>query len=284
MMSSVALLGVKGGPAIRPGSNMPTSILLQLGNKTILVDAGLGVTRAICDQGVDLTQIDMIFVTHLHSDHYLELGPLLHTAWTVGLKHRIPIYGPEGLSDYWRSFLQSMKFDIALRIEDEGRNDLSNLAEIRPLSTGVVWKDGGLTVEAMLNEHPPITESYALRFQHGDKTVVLSGDTAYMPEMADFAAKADVLVHEAMLLDGVDMLVARVANGDDRLRQHILRSHTSAQDAGRIATEAGVGTLVLNHFVPDGLPGVSEDDWITDARQAWGGPLVIAKDGTKVEL
>lgn len=283
-MSSVALLGVKGGPAIRPGSNMPTSILLQLGNKTILVDAGLGVTRAICDQGVDLTQIDMIFVTHLHSDHYLELGPLLHTAWTVGLKHRIPIYGPEGLSDYWRSFLQSMKFDIALRIEDEGRNDLSNLAEIRPLSTGVVWKDGGLTVEAMLNEHPPITESYALRFQHGDKTVVLSGDTAYMPEMADFAAKADVLVHEAMLLDGVDMLVARVANGDDRLRQHILRSHTSAQDAGRIATDAGVGTLVLNHFVPDGLPGVSEDDWITDARQAWGGALVIAKDGTKVEL
>lgn len=283
-MSSVALLGVKGGPAIRPGSNMPTSILLQLGNKTILVDAGLGVTRAICDQGVDLTQIDMIFVTHLHSDHYLELGPLLHTAWTVGLKHRIPIYGPEGLGDYWRSFLQSMKFDIALRIEDEGRNDLSNLAEIRPLSTGVVWKDGGLTVEAMLNEHPPITESYALRFQHGDKTVVLSGDTAYMPEMADFAAKADVLVHEAMLLDGVDMLVARVANGDDRLRQHILRSHTSAQDAGRIATEAGVGTLVLNHFVPDGFPGVSEDDWITDARQAWGGPLVIAKDGTKVEL
>lgn len=284
MMSSVALLGVKGGPAIRPGSNMPTSILLQLGNKTILVDAGLGVTRAICDQGVDLTQIDMIFVTHLHSDHYLELGPLLHTAWTVGLKHRIPIYGPEGLGDYWRSFLQSMKFDIALRIEDEGRNDLSNLAEIRPLSTGVVWKDGGLTVEAMLNEHPPITESYALRFQHGGKTVVLSGDTAYMPEMADFAAKADVLVHEAMLLDGVDMLVARVANGDDRLRQHILRSHTSAQDAGRIATEAGVGTLVLNHFVPDGLPGVSEDDWITDARQAWDGALVIAKDGTKVEL
>ena len=84
MPQTVALMGVKGGPAIRPGSNMPTSILLQLGGKTILVDAGLGVTRGICDQGVALTDIDMIFITHMHSDHYLELGPIFHTEWTAG--------------------------------------------------------------------------------------------------------------------------------------------------------------------------------------------------------
>jgi hypothetical protein len=47
----LSLLGVKGGPAIRPGSNMPTSMLMRLGGRTIVIDAGLGVTRAICDRG-----------------------------------------------------------------------------------------------------------------------------------------------------------------------------------------------------------------------------------------
>jgi len=90
----VALLGTKGGPAIRPGS------------------------------------IDLIFITHMHSDHYLELGPLLHTAWTAGLKHKVQIIGPAGIEDYWLAFLQSMKADIELRIEDEGRPNLGALTAI----------------------------------------------------------------------------------------------------------------------------------------------------------
>lgn len=49
MEDSVAILGVKGGSAIRPGSYMPTSILLQLAGQTILVDAGLGAAKAVCD-------------------------------------------------------------------------------------------------------------------------------------------------------------------------------------------------------------------------------------------
>ena len=72
-MDFVSLLGVKGGPAIRPGSNMPTSTLIHIDGKNLLVDAGLGVSRSICDQGVELHDIDAIFITHMHSDHYLEL-------------------------------------------------------------------------------------------------------------------------------------------------------------------------------------------------------------------
>jgi hypothetical protein len=128
MTDFVALLGVKGGPAIRPGSNMPTSILLSLGAGTILVDAGLGVSKAVCDQGVALTALDAILVTHLHSDHYLELGPLLHTAWTAGLNRPVPVYGPPRLAQYWQAFLTSMEDDIALRIADEGRPDLAGLS------------------------------------------------------------------------------------------------------------------------------------------------------------
>lgn len=283
MSDSLALMGVKGGPAIRPGSHMPTSILLRFGGKTILVDAGLGVTRGLCDQGVPLTGIDMIFITHLHSDHYLELGPLLHTAWTAGLNRAIPIYGPSGLDTYWSGFQNSMAFDIDLRIRDEGRCDFNSLAEIHPIPQSPA-DYAGITVTAMRNVHPPIDESYALRFDSDGKAVVLSGDTAYMPEMATFARGADLLVHEAMLHDGVLALCARMTNGDERLLTHILRSHTDAHDVGRIAKDAGVKQLALNHFVPDGDPDFTDAHWEKSVRTHWAGPLHLGKDGMVIHF
>jgi ribonuclease BN (tRNA processing enzyme) len=284
MTDFVSLLGVKGGPAIRPGSSMPTSLLVSLGGQTILVDAGLGAARGVCDQGVALTDIDAILVTHLHSDHYLELGPLLHTAWTAGLRREVPVLGPPRLAHYWSAFLDSMKDDIDLRIADEGRPDLAALVRIQAVETGRATEIGGVAVRAIENDHPPVVPSYAFRLEAGGKVVVLSGDTASIPEMEDFAAGADLLVHEAMLTDGVDALVAKVPNGDARLRAHILRSHTPAAEVGRIAHAAGVKRLALNHFVPDGLPGFTEADWERAVRETWDSPLILGRDGLRIDL
>lgn len=281
---SVALLGVKGGPAIRPGSNMPTSILVKAGGKTILVDAGLGVTRAVCDQGVFLPDIDLVIVTHLHSDHYLELGPLLHTAWVAGLKRPVPVLGPGGLTQYWDHFCQAMSFDISLRQKDEGRCDFAGLADLRRIEEGAIMDEAGVRITAMKNRHPPIEESYALKFESGGKVIVLSGDTAFMPEMIDFAEGADLLVHECMLRDGVEALIANMPNGDERLRTHILRSHTTAEDVGRIAKEAMVGALALNHFVPDGDPNFTNADYEREVRKNWSGLLHIGRDGMRIEV
>ncbi|MDU8909961.1 MBL fold metallo-hydrolase [Aestuariicoccus sp. MJ-SS9] len=284
MSDFVSLLGVKGGPAIRPGSNMPTAILLRMGGRTILVDAGLGAARGVCDQGVALTQIDMILITHLHSDHYLELGPLLHTAWTAGLNRTVPVYGPPGTETYWQGFLASMAFDIELRIRDEGRPDLAQLVRFHTLEPGEVLNDDGLSVTALRNCHPPIEDSFALRFDANGKAVVLSGDTAPLPGLAEFCAGADLLVHEAMLTEGVDLLMQRMTNGDDRLRSHILRSHTDAADVGRLASEAGVKRLAINHMVPDGFAEFTEDDWRAKVRRHWDGPLEIGRDGMRLTL
>lgn len=282
--TSVALLGVKGGPAIRPGSNMPTSILVKAGGKTILVDAGLGVTKSVCDQGTPLTAIDLIVVTHLHSDHYLELGPFMHTAWVAGLKRTVPVIGPGGLEHYWHHFRQAMDFDIALRMEDEGRCDFSILADFRQITEGEIWNADGVKITAMRNVHPPIEETFALKLEAGGKVIVLSGDTAFMPEMIDFAKGADLLVHECMLTDGVEALIARMTNGDERLRNHILRSHTRAEDVGNIAHKAGVGALALNHMVPDGDPGFTKGDYESAVREHWSGTLFVGRDGMKIDL
>ena len=279
----VALLGMKGGPAIRPGSQMPTSVLCRMGGRTVLVDAGLGAARGVCDQGVALTGIDAIVITHLHSDHYLELGPLLHTAWTGGLTRPVPVIGPRGLADYWRHFLSSMAFDVDLRIADEGRVPLAPLADIREIREGEVWSDG-LRIEAIRNNHPPIEDSFALRLTAGERTVVLSGDTAPFDGWEAFCAGADLLVHEAMLTTGVEALVASLPTGDDRLRDHILRSHTDAAEVGRLAREAGVGALALHHRVPDGFPGCAAEDFAAAVRRQWTGPLHIGEDGLRIPL
>ncbi|KIT14551.1 MBL fold metallo-hydrolase [Jannaschia aquimarina] len=283
MENWVALLGVKGGPAIRPGSSMPTSILVKLGGRTILVDAGLGAARAVCAQGVALGDLDLIVITHLHSDHYLELGPLMHTAWTGGLTRPIPVIGPAGLQDYWRHFLASMSFDVDLRIADEGRVPLAPVADIHEIEAGPIWSEG-VRIEAIRNHHPPIAESFALRICGAERTVVLSGDTAPFDGWAAFCEGADLLVHEAMLSGGVDLLIERLSHADPRLRDHILRSHTEAGEVGRLAHRAGVKALALNHFVPDGLPGTGPEAWTEAVRAHWDGPLFLGRDGLRIDL
>ncbi|WP_406871396.1 MBL fold metallo-hydrolase [Aminobacter sp. P9b] len=281
MSDRLVLLGTKGGPAIRPGGPWPTSTLLELGGRTIVVDCGLGVTRGLTDAGLSLKALDLIFVTHLHSDHVLELGALIHTAWTAGLATPVRLLGPIGLNRYWQSFVQALEFDIETRIDDEGRPDLRRMVEVVEFGEGDVLRDGALGVTALRVDHPPVTECFALRFEHAGTSIVFSADTAFFPPLADFARGAAILLHEAMLEEGVERLVVRTGNGA-RLRQHLMASHSLAGEAGTIAARAGVGRLVLNHLIPADDTEIGEADWIEAVRKTWNGPLTIGRDGLVV--
>lgn len=280
----VALLGTKGGPAIRKGSPMPTSSVLALGGQRVVVDCGLGVTRGLVDQGIALMDIGLVVITHLHSDHYLELGPLLHTAWTAGLKTPVRVFGPSGLARYWDGFMASMAEDIDTRIEDEGRPDLRLLVGFTALRAGETVEVDGLTVQAMQSIHPPLVESLSLSFAAGAKRIVFSGDTAHNPALVEFARGADLLVHEAMLAEGLDALMKRIGNGDDRLMKHWLRSHTMAADAARVASEAGVKALALHHLIPSDDPAFGPEDWQRAVAPHWQGKLHVGRDGLRITL
>lgn len=279
----IVLLGTKGGPAIRQGGALPTASLLRLGGKTILIDCGIGAARSAVEAGTSLLEIDAVFITHLHSDHLVELGPLIYTAWTTGLAQKLPVYGPEGTAEYWRHFQTAMGYDHAIRLEDEGRPEISGMVEIHEIGDGWAAEVEGLRVSALRVDHPPVTESFAFRFEKGGKSAVFSGDTRYFEPLARFAAGADVLVHEAMLIAGVEKLVARTA-GAERLREHLLASHTPAEDVGRIASAAMVGTLVLNHLVPADDPDFGEADWRGEVSKGWNGPVIVGRDGLSIPL
>ena len=289
---SLVLLGTKGGPAVRRGGAMPTATLVRFGSFRAVVDAGLGVTRSLVEAGVDLRTFDAIFVTHLHSDHCLELGPLVHTAWATGRTLPITIVGPPGIEHLWRSFLASMQEDVDVRIADEGRRPLGDLVRIHTLTEGHVdWTSSGPvrdaertgtpTVRALRVAHPPVHDCFALRFDGAGRSVTFSADTRAFPPLATFAKASDVLVHEALLPAAVDALVARTGLGES-LRRHLLASHTTAAEAGEIATLAGVEHLVLHHLIPSDDDAFTHQDWIDAVRTTWEGQLTIASDGTEV--
>lgn len=287
-MSRIILMGSKGGPAIRPGGPQPTSHLLVIADRIYVIDCGLGVTRGFVDAGYHLARLSTIFITHHHSDHNLEFGNLVHTAWTAGLSTPVTIWGPRGMRRMTQAFLELNRFDIETRIADEGRPDLAGLITTHDYAEGIVGDDGVVRVTALRNNHPPIVDSFALRFDFRDesgkpRSVVFSGDTTYLPALAEFARGADVLLHEAMYGPGVDALVARVKNGS-RLKEHLVASHSLVEEAGRIAATAQVGKLVLNHLIPADDPDVRPEHWRQAIAATWGGPLEVGRDGLSIEI
>ena len=280
----VALLGTKGGPSVRPKSSMPTSNLFVMNGQHVVVDCALGVTRGLVDQGMNLKNLSTIVISHLHSDHYLELGPLVHTAWCSGLTTMVDIYGPAGLQDYWDGFVLSMKADIDLRIDDDGRDDLRDFVRVHVIDEGVVLERDGLTISALRTEHPPLIDCFAFSFKTAKHHAVFSGDTAPVKVLEDFARGADLLIHEAMLESALPSLLKRVGNGSDKLMAHWLRSHTFAHDAAKTAAKADVKRLALSHLIPSDDPTYGPKDWQEACAGHWDGELIVGHDGVKIEL
>lgn len=283
MTDALILIGTKGGPAIRPGGPSPTSMLLNLAGRRIVIDCGLGVSRGLVETGMSLKDLDLVFITHLHSDHVLELGPLLHTAWTTGLDHPVTVFGPVGIRAVWAGFLASLAYDIETRIADEGRPDLAEMIMVVEYGPGLVLDLPDLTVEALRVDHPPVVECFALKVTGAGRTLVFSADTAPFPPLADFARGVDILVHEAMLPEGLESIIRRTGNGA-RLREHLIASHSFAADAAAIAHRAGVGMLVLNHLIPADDPAFGEAHWRAAVMPVWDGPLVVGRDGLVISL
>jgi ribonuclease BN (tRNA processing enzyme) len=281
-MSRVVILGAKGGPAVRQGGAMPTSLLVEMAGLPLVVDCGLGVTRALVQAGMDLRRLSHVVITHLHSDHVLELGPLIHTAWTTGLRTPVDLWGPAGLRDYWTGFMASMAYDSNLRVDDEGRPPLGDLIRLHVLDEGP-FAIGPMSARALRVPHPPVTDTFAFRLEAEGKSLCLSADTAPFAPLADLAQNVDLLLHEAMLPEGLEAIIAKTGMGE-KLRAHLTNSHSTADAAARIATEAGAKHLAFYHLIPADDPAFTEAHWRAAIAGHWDGPFTLARDGLAIEF
>ncbi len=273
------LLGTKGGPTLttQTNRNNPATLIL-INDVPYLIDCGYGVSRQLIQAGVALNRLRYILMTHHQSDHNLEYGPLLYNVWQSSKSNKIDAYGPVGLKKLTNVFFEYQKFDIETRIVDEGVSDPRKLIAVHEFDrAGLVMQNEDVKTTSLRVRHPPITQSYAYRFDAKDRSIVISGDTAYAPELAEFAKGADVLVHEAMYLPAIEKLIQQNPDAK-RLRQHLLAAHTPTEDVGRIAAAVGVKTLVLTHFVPGDDPSITDEQWTEGVRKYFLGRIVVGRD------
>jgi ribonuclease BN (tRNA processing enzyme) len=271
------LLGTGGGPRPRKVSSAAAQVIV-CGGAAYVVDCGDGVARQLVMADVPLSSVRHIFLTHQHSDHNADYGNLILLAWTAGLRSRIDTWGPPPLRRMTRLFFEMNRYDINVRIANEGRDPLSPLVHVHESRTGgEVMRDERVKVTSVLVDHPPVVPAFAYRFDGPERSIVISGDTAPSMNLVKLANGADVLVHSAMYPAGIDRLVARVPNAE-KLKASILAHQTSAEQAGRIAQDAGVKVLVLSHLVPPDDPQITDQMWADAAREHFRGPVIVGKD------
>jgi len=274
-VTQTILLGTAGGPAPKAARNAPAQCVVVDG-QTYVIDCGNGVARQLVLAGVPLSSVRAAFITHHHSDHNADLGNLMLLAWMANLDHVVDLYGPAPQSEIWHHFLVMSRFDIDTRTGDEGLRPLDELGRPHDVAEpGIVHEDDHVRVTCTRVNHPPIDVALAYRVDTADRSIVFSGDTTPTDELVQLATGADVLVHEAMHVPSARRM-AQMYNATTLL-DHLMASHTSAEDAGRIAQQAGVGTLVLSHLVPSDLP-IDDQTWLDAAASEFDGEIVVGSD------
>jgi ribonuclease BN (tRNA processing enzyme) len=252
--------------------------VIIVNNAAYVVDCGNGVARQLVRADVPLMSVRHVFITHHHSDHNADYGNLLLLSWATGLATRVDTWGPPPLVKMTELFLAMTAYDVDVRVRDEGRVPLGPLIHPHEFTeAGAVMRDDNVTVAATLVDHPLVTPAFAYRFDGPDRSIVISGDTARSDNLVKLARGADVLVHEALWLPAIDSILARNPNAST-LRKHLLDSHTSAEDCGRVAEAAGVKMLVLSHLVPGGDETITDQMWMDAAGKHFHGRIMVGKD------
>lgn len=138
-----------------------------------------------------------------------------------------------------------------------------------------VFRDEYVVVTATLVEHPPVAPAFAFRFETVEGSVAISGDTTYTDNMVEIAQDAGLVLHEAINFDFIESMYAGKSDEVSRAsRDHHYKSHTSVEDAVRLARKAGAKRLALHHLVP-GMD--SNEQWESFATE-YAGEFLVPND------
>jgi ribonuclease Z len=264
----VVFLGTSG--SMPTAKRALSATLVRRGGDRLLFDCAEGTQRQLLRSDIGLVELEEIFLTHFHADHYLGLPGMLKTYSLRGRELPLRVYGPSGL----RELLSGLRRIV-------GR--LSYAVEPTELEAGAVLERAGYRIETFPVEHGVSAIGYSIvenerpgrfdveaaaalgvpdgpdrgRLQRGESVVlargqevasaqvlgparpgrklVLSGDTRPAGSVVEASAGADVLVHEATFLS-------------DELERARETLHSTAGEAALVAREAGARMLALTHL------------------------------------
>jgi ribonuclease Z len=287
MAIALTLIGT-GTPAPlvhRAGS----SYLVELDGRKMLFDCGPGSVRRLLEKGEGLTDIDHLFLTHLHYDHCVDYAYFALTRWDqgVGKIADLQVYGPAPLGCMDESLFATNGVygpDQEARTLHPGSHFVyeirGGILPRRRLQTVVSEVEHGSVVEGegwrvktaeVVHVQPQLT-CLAYRLEAGEQAVVFGGDTAPVESLTELAQGADVLLHMCHFINGVvtDERITGCCSG------HL--------DAARTAQEAGVGTLVLVHLTEQLEQIGVKERVLFEVGEVFDGRVIFGEDLAEVPL
>ena len=293
--TELVLLGTQGGPNFRP-ERKECSTAVAVDGQIYLVDCGYGALGRIGEAGLNHREIAQIFLTHLHDDHTSDVAALLSHQWTGGRIEPTEVIGPYGTERLVNAAIDYFSANTEMRLADEDRSllpaDLFSGRDIEATTTPTqVFADDRVVVSSVENTHFPETakakvpyRAVSYRLDSRDRSITISGDTAYSDNLIELAKGSDIFVCEMIETTTTRAnFERRVAAGayaenPEGVWKHIIETHSTPADVGRMAQAAGVATLVLTHILPGAMLDVPENLYIDPVREHFDGEIILGED------
>lgn len=269
------------------------------GDRAFVFDVGSGGARNLGSMGFPIARLESVFLTHLHSDHIDGLGELLLNSWIAGGRSaQTPVRGPRGTNEVVAGFNAAYRLDSTYRIAHHGPevanpNGFGGAPQEIAIPAGpggqlIVLQDGDLTITAIRVEHAPIEPAFGYRIDYKGRSVSISGDTIYQPRFVAASEGVDLMLHEALNKEMVQVIGAKLGErgltNPEKIFADILDYHTDPEEAARAAQEAGAGQLVYYHIVPQLPVKLLESVFVGDAKSMFDGKIIVGEDGMMFSL
>ena len=247
----ITILGA--GTAIPSPDCSPASILLQTGMTDALIDLGPGAIYKAALAGIDYLKLGTVFLTHLHSDHSLDLVTLLQASDSHPIDNRsasFKLIGPLGTKAWYDKLMEVFP----------GIAPSSYAFEITEMgNSSWLWEE--FQISTFLTGHTQTSLAY--RFEGGEGSFVYTGDAVFSGALVDFCKNVDLLVCECSFPKGWNTT-----------------DHMTADRVGVLANRAAVKHLVVTHRYPPALTV----DLSSQIGESFSGPIAIAKDGSAFSI
>jgi len=268
------------------------------GKHLFIVDSGPGSTKALELMRIPLGDIEAVLLTHLHSDHIGGLGELMLKAWTRGARQQpLKVLGPEGVDKVVAGFNMAYAIDTDLRIAHhpptiaapEGAGAIPEpIGSFDADGAATIFQAPDLKVTAFLVDHRPAEPAIGFRFDYKGRSLVISGDTLPSESLRRQAQRADILLHEALQPEMLQVIHDAALRGGQpnaaQLASDIMTYHTFPEEVARIARDAGVRHVVLHHFLPQVPMRIFHSAFLGDARKIYRGPITMGVEGMLLSL
>lgn len=248
-MSKITFLGTAS--AVPDATHHNAHFILESGMRKVLVDCSGNPVVRLKEAGIDPLALTDVILTHFHPDHVSGLPLLLMDLWLMGREQSLVLHGLKADLERARGMLDLFDWDKWTGCYPVVFNALGS-AEYMPVIT-----DEELTIVASSVCH--MIPAIGLRMTLPEGIVAYSTDTGPCDSVIRLAQDANVLIHEA--------------SGS-------MAGHTSAAEAGEVAAQAGVETLVLIHYPPEADPL----ELAAEAGEAFSGDVLVAEDLMALEL